>query len=47
MKSIRALLLTTLGVLVLAAPAAGKELTQAQICGDSGCTTISDRETLR
>ena len=47
MKSIRALLLTAVAVLALAAPAAAKEITQAQICGDSGCTTISDRETLR
>ena len=34
-------------LLVLAAPAAAKELTRAQICGASGCRTITDRDQLR
>jgi len=42
-----ALVLALAGALVLAAPAAAKELTQAQLCGPAACETVTDRDTLR
>ena len=45
----RLLLLAACGaaLLVLAAPAAAKEVTRADICGASGCKAITDRDELR
>jgi hypothetical protein len=41
-----ALLVASLAALVAVAPAAGKEVTRALVCGESGCRTIIDREQL-
>jgi hypothetical protein len=42
-----ALLVASLVALVAVAPAAGKEVTRALVCGESDCRTITDREQLR
>jgi hypothetical protein len=40
------LLLAATAALALAAPAAAKELSKAEVCGPAGCTAVTDRETL-
>ena len=41
------LLLAAAAALALAAPAAAKELSKAELCGPAGCIAVTDRDTLR
>ena len=45
MKSV-ALALAAVAFLALPAPAGAKELTRAEVCGASGCATVTDRDAL-
>ena len=47
MKPVLALVACCTALLVLAAPAAAKEVTKVEICGASRCTTITDSDELR
>jgi hypothetical protein len=40
-------LFVAVAALVLAAPAAAKELTKAELCGPAGCIAVTDEDTLR
>jgi hypothetical protein len=42
----RTLTLTTFLLLLMAVPAAAKEITAARVCGVDGCTRVTDRATL-
>src|SRR5687768_8643725 len=41
------LVLATAAALALAAPAAAKELTKAELCGPAGCVAVTDKDDLR
>jgi hypothetical protein len=41
------LVLAAAAALALAAPAAAKELSKAEVCGPAGCIAVTDRDTLR